>query len=110
MRAYRGDGFAVEPRWKEEVVYWEGDLGFVLDAGWGVDPPVLHVPSDSDWAQVAPPWLRGRRDVVLRRLREHSGHALVVDADGGRLRAAASREVRRSGEGGPGPYDGRSGT
>jgi hypothetical protein len=79
---YVGDGFRIEYRWKEQVVYWEGRTGFLLDAGWGVDPSVLYVPSDRIWAEVMPDWLRGRRDLVLRRLRDHSAHVLQEDVHG----------------------------
>ena len=82
MRGYEGDGFRIDMRWKEEVVYWEDGQGFLLDAGWGVDPPVLYVPAAARWDVAVPSWLRGRRDEVLARLREHSGHDLVESERG----------------------------
>jgi hypothetical protein len=88
---YLGDGFRIESRWKEEVIYWEGDHGFRFDAGWGVDPSVLYVPSAGIWQEVMPAWLRDRRDDVLARLRQHSGHILQEDIHGHYRRAPESR-------------------
>ena len=85
--------YEIEPRWKEEVVYWEGAQGCVFDAGWGVDPGVLHVPSAASWDTAVPQWLRGRRDEVVRRLAEHSRHR-IESTDAGRA-PSGGREVRR---------------
>lgn len=68
MAIYLGDGYAIEHRWKEEVIYWEGERGFLFDGGWGSEPPTLYVPDADTWASVLPLWLRDRRDVVLGRL------------------------------------------
>lgn len=27
--------YRIEFRWKEQVIYWEGDSGFIFDGGWG---------------------------------------------------------------------------
>jgi len=69
-------GYEIELRWKEEVVYWESGHGYVLEAGWGVDPPVLYVPSAALWDDVVPAWLSGRRAEVLDRLVRRSGHVV----------------------------------
>ena len=74
--------YEIEPRWREEIVYWEGDQGYLLDAGWGVEPGVLYVPSAAVWDRVVPPWLRGRRQQVLTRLAEHSRHRIEPTDDG----------------------------
>jgi hypothetical protein len=79
---YVGDGFRIEYRWKEEVVYWEGSRGFLFDAGWGVEPPVLYVPSPDVWQDVMPDWLRDRRGIVVQRLEQHSEHVLMDDVHG----------------------------
>jgi len=68
MSIYQGDGYAIEHRWKEEVIYWEGEKGFLFDGGWGSHPPTLYVPDAETWSAVTPDWLRGRRDVVVARL------------------------------------------
>lgn len=68
--------FHVEQKWKEEVVYREGARTYTFDAGWGVAPPVLYVPTAELWAAVMPPWLRDRRAEVLDRLRQRSGHVI----------------------------------
>jgi hypothetical protein len=81
-REFDGGRFAIEWRWKEEVVYWEGGHGFLFDAGWGVDPPWLYVPSPRIWDVVVPRWLTGRRPEVVERLVAHSGHR-VMDDDAG---------------------------
>lgn len=85
--------YEIEPRWKEEVVYWEGDRGYVLDAGWGADPGVLHVPSADAWDGAVPAWLRGRRDVVVSRLAEHSRHR--VESNDAAYPPDVAREARR---------------
>ncbi|MFB2585832.1 hypothetical protein [Herbiconiux liukaitaii] len=68
--------FEVEARWKEEVYYWEGERGFLFDAGWGVEPPVLYVPTAEDWEACTPPWMHGRRDLILSRLDGFARHRL----------------------------------
>lgn len=73
--------FDVEFRWKEQVVYWEGDRGCVFEGGWGVDPVVTVVPDASTWDLVVPDWLRGRRDEVCGRLRAQTGHVLQEERD-----------------------------
>jgi hypothetical protein len=87
--------FEIEQRWKEEVIYWEGPRGYFLAAGWGGTPPVLAVPTAALWDQVVPPWLRGRRDEVLARLREHSGHVLEETEQGFTGPGAEGRELSR---------------
>lgn len=72
-------GYEVEFRWKEQVVYWEGAHGFIFPAGWGVEPPVTYVPSADTWDRVMPGWLVGRRDEVVTRLENEPGHVLSVD-------------------------------
>jgi hypothetical protein len=81
-RDYVGDGFRIEYIWKEQVAYWEGPRGFLFEAAWGVDPGVLIVPSPDIWAEVMPAWLRDRRDIVITRLKEHSGHIIKEDIHG----------------------------
>lgn len=85
--------YQIEPRWKEEVVYWEGAHGYVFDAGWGVDPGVLYVPSSASWDSAVPQWLQGRRDEVVSRLAEHSRHR-IAPTDAGHA-ADRGREARR---------------
>lgn len=68
--------FEVQGRWKEEVLYWEGSRGYLFDAGWGVSPPVLYVPSDEEWDSVTAEWMIGRREEIVARLVEHSGHVV----------------------------------
>ncbi len=68
MSIYRGDGYAIEHRWKEEVIYWEGDQGFLFDGGWGSEPLTLYVPDAETRSTVLPDWLRDRRELVLSRL------------------------------------------
>jgi hypothetical protein len=79
MRIAHGDGFEIEARWKELVIYREGDRGYVFSAGWGVDPPVLYVPNEEAWSRSMPDWLRGRRSEVVARLAATSDHRIRVD-------------------------------
>ncbi|MGI9823621.1 hypothetical protein [Agromyces sp. Marseille-Q5079] len=78
MKPNTGATFDVQSRWKEEVVYWEGAEGFVFDAGWGVDPRVLYVPSPADWDAVTAHWMAGRREEIVGRLLEESGHRIEI--------------------------------
>lgn len=65
-----------------------------MDAGWGVEPPVLYVPSAGLWDRVGPPWLLGRRAEVVNRLAQRSKH-LVQDTDDGYLPEDDMRSVMR---------------
>ena len=40
IRSLRDRSYSIRQRWKEEVIYQEGDREFVFSAGWGVTPPV----------------------------------------------------------------------
>jgi hypothetical protein len=79
MKVEQFDGFEVEPRWKEIVIYWEGDRGYAFPAGWGVEPPVLYVPNETAWTRSMPDWLRERRSEVIARLAAVSRHRLEID-------------------------------
>ena len=70
--------YEVEFYWKEEMVYWEGDRGFVFDGAWGREPISTVVPDPTSWEHL-PEWLRDRRELVLQRLRDCPGHAVVED-------------------------------
>lgn len=70
------DDFEIEFRWKEEVIYWEGDRGVFFAGGWGVDPPVTHVPDADAWDRLVPAWLRGRHADVVARLRADPRHVV----------------------------------
>jgi hypothetical protein len=88
-----GGSFRISYEWKEMLTYWEGDHGLVFDCAWGVDPGYVYVPAPDLWDNVVPKWLTGRRDEVVERLRQHSGHVVMDDdrawsarAEGWRLR------------------------
>lgn len=82
MAAFHGEGFAIEAVWKETVWYSEDDRRHAFDAGWGVDPPVLYVPTAEVWDRHTPEWMHGRHDVVVARLVAHSGHRVVESPTG----------------------------
>jgi hypothetical protein len=93
--------FRIRPEIPEMLVYWEGDHGFQFDCGWGVSPPVVHLPSSHLWDDVVPDWLVGRRAEVEERLRRYSGYT-VADTDVGyrptdasRIRSPATEAARR---------------
>ena len=69
--------YRIEFRWKEQVIYWEGDSGFIFDGGWGVRPPVTYVPDLGTWDSIVPEWLKGRHDEVVGHLRERRDHEVV---------------------------------
>jgi len=68
--------YKVEGRWKEQLVYAEGEREFVFDCGWGATPPVAYVPSAVIWNQVTPLWMRDRRAEIVQRLAADGGHRL----------------------------------
>ena len=80
--AIGGPDFTIEERWKELLIYREGDHEHVFGAGWGVDPPSVTVPSEAAWDRVMPEWLRGRRAEIVARLQDPGGHVLYVLPDG----------------------------
>jgi hypothetical protein len=73
--------YEIEFRWKEQVIYWEGERGAVFPGGWGVSPVVTYVPDALAWDRCVPVWLRGRRDEVIANLRAESGHVLAEEHD-----------------------------
>ena len=75
------DAFEIEFRWKEEVIYWEGSRGVVFPGAWGVEPIVTIVPDIVTWDRKTPPWLRGRHDEVIERLRSDAGHVVREERD-----------------------------
>lgn len=83
---------SVQFRWKEEVIYWEGDVGYIFDGGWGADPPVTYVPTAGRWDEVVPDWLRGRHAEVVTRLEQEPGHVLEEDP---RFQGGGWRELTR---------------
>ena len=89
-REFDGGSFRISYEWNEIVVYWEGDQGFEFDAAWGVAPGVLYVPDATHWDGVVPQWLVGRRDEVVGRLLQNSGHA-IRDTDVGYRESNSSR-------------------
>lgn len=55
-----------QPEWKEIIIVTDEDgQDFVFYCGWGVEPPVVYVPSATDWARCTPPWLHDRRAEAL---------------------------------------------
>jgi hypothetical protein len=73
------DNWRIRVHDKELLEYWEGEAGYVFDCAWGVDPPTLFVPRASIWDDSVATWMRGRREIVLDRLRSRSGHEVVDD-------------------------------
>ncbi len=61
--------FSIRPRWKEELWYVEGDNSFCFQCGWGVTPGYVYVPPADSWDASVPPFMRGRRDEIIARLR-----------------------------------------
>ena len=68
--------FKLYPKWKEELVYEEGENSYAFQCGWGVSPPHVEVPAAQDWDAMMPSFLQGRRDEMLKLLREKSGHVI----------------------------------
>ena len=75
------DDYEIEFRWKEQVIFWEGSLGCVFPSGWGVDPPVTIVPDAKTRDRTVPPFLQGRHDEVVAKLRADSRHIVKEERD-----------------------------
>jgi hypothetical protein len=69
--------FRFEWRWKEELVYHEGDQRMVFYCGWAAEPPIVFVPTAAAWDDKTAGWLRGRRDEIVERIERHSGHVVM---------------------------------
>lgn len=74
--------FRITTRWKECVIYWEGERGFEFDGAWGVEPPLLYIPDATTWDQAVPPWLQGLYTEIHDRLAAGSGHAVITTTSG----------------------------
>lgn len=97
IRAHRRrrEGWDAELRWKEQVVYWEGNRGFLFDGAWGVAPPRTYVPDVDTWDQAVPEWLRGRRQQVVSRLKRAPFRHTVVDENAAHWGTPDRRVVTR---------------
>lgn len=60
--------YILRPEWKEMLWYIEGENRFCFDCGWGVTPGVTYVPSPEDWDACVPPFMRGRREEIVKRV------------------------------------------
>jgi hypothetical protein len=67
------------PKWKELLVYEEGPDSYAFECAWGINPGEVYIPSEEDWNTVVPPFLRGRREEMLKLLTEKSGHVVKID-------------------------------
>jgi hypothetical protein len=92
------DEFRIVFHNREVIAYWEGDRAVLFDAAWGAEPPTLYVPSEEMWDEVVPGWLRGRHDIVVRRLAAKSGHRVesTDDPELAELRPVVSSEEARA--------------
>ena len=84
-------GYDIEFRWKEQVVYWEGNRGCVFEGGWGVDPVVTVVPDASTCDRVVPKWLRGRQAEVCERLRSRPAMSFRKSETSPSIRGSSKR-------------------
>lgn len=69
----------VRVEWEEQLWYGEGDQEFCFECGWAEAPYVVYMPSERLWDRVVPPFMRGRRDEIVARIREANdqhGHVL----------------------------------
>lgn len=83
--------YEIEFRWKEQVFYWEGSRGLLLDGGWGAQPLVTYFPSAAKWPDVAPDWALDRRDLILQRLIDHGPNHRIEETDDYRGRLGVTR-------------------
>jgi hypothetical protein len=74
--ARHGDGVEIVVG-RDTVHYWQGDLGFRLDAVWDAPPGVVYVPSPETWSACVPSWMQTRRDEIVERLGADTGRDVV---------------------------------
>jgi hypothetical protein len=94
-RRRKQEGWDIQRRWKEEVVYWEGQHGFILDGAWGVTPPKTFAPDAATWDEATPEWLHGRRDEVVGRLKRAPFRHVVVEENASHWGDPGRRVVTR---------------
>ena len=64
--------------WKEIIVVSDEEgRTYVVNCGWGVEPPVAYIPAAAAWRAEVPVWLHDRRDEVIAVL--ESLHHVVDD-------------------------------
>ena len=64
--------------WKEIIVVSDEEgRTYVVNCGWGVEPPVASIPEAAAWRAEVPAWLHDRRDEVIAVL--ESLHHVVDD-------------------------------
>ncbi|MFM8413178.1 MAG: hypothetical protein ACKOCX_00465 [Planctomycetota bacterium] len=52
--------------WKEIIVVSDEEgRTYVVNCGWGVEPPVAYIPAAAMWRAKVPAWLHDRRDEVI---------------------------------------------
>jgi hypothetical protein len=52
--------------WKEIVVISDEEgRTYVVNCGWGAEPPVASIPAEASWRSKVPDWLHDRRDEVI---------------------------------------------
>lgn len=85
--------YKITAKWKEVLIYAEGENEFVFSCGWGVHPGVIHVPSASCWEEATPEWMHGRRDEVIDRLQDWAkDHDVLEETDRGYTADLAKRQ------------------
>ena len=67
-RVFRKKVYRVRVVGRETIEYREGDVAFSFNAGWGVRPPVLEVPSEREWREWVPEPFRERREEIVERV------------------------------------------
>lgn len=65
---FRSRAYRVRIVGRETIEYREGDIAFCFDAGWGVRPPVLEVPTEQEWREWVPVPFRERREEIVERV------------------------------------------
>jgi hypothetical protein len=56
-----------ETDWKELIIITDEEgRTFCISCGWGVEPPVAHIPDSKSWTRAVPAWLHERRDEVIQ--------------------------------------------
>ena len=67
--------------WKEIIVVSDEEgRAYVVNCGWGVEPPSAYIPSAANWQRDVPAWLHDRRYemIALLRAMQHIVHDIEL--------------------------------
>jgi hypothetical protein len=82
MKCFGKEPYKVEIRWKEILIYREGENELEFFIPMGVKPPwPLEFPSESTWNKTVPDWAKGRRNEIMKRISKDHNIKIVITND-----------------------------